>query len=146
VRLKDFYLELSVLFNYFQSFSLLFVRLVLAYGFYEPALTKWNNFDATTEWFTSLGIPFASLATLLTASIEIIGVVFLVLGLFTRLISLPLMVILLVATLTVHLSNGFSVLSNGFEIPLYYFLFLSLLLSHGAGKFSLDYLIFARER
>jgi len=146
MRLKDFYLELSVLFNYFQSFSLLFARFALAYGFYEPALTKWNNFDTTSEWFTSLGIPFASLATLLTASIEIMGVVLLVLGLFTRLITIPLMVIMLVASITVHFSNGFSVANNGFEIPLYYFLFLSLLLSHGAGKFSLDFLIFGKER
>jgi len=146
MRLKDFYLELSILFNYFQSFSLLFARFALAYGFYEPALTKWNNFDTTIEWFSSLGVPFASLATLLTASIEIMGVVLLVLGLFTRLITMPLMIIMLVASITVHLSNGFSVANNGFEIPLYYFLFLSILASHGAGKFSLDFLIFGRER
>jgi len=146
MRLKDFYLELSILFNYFQSFSLLFARFALAYGFYEPALTKWNNFDATTEWFSSLGIPFASFATLLTASVEIMGVVLLVLGLFTRLITMPLMVVMFVATLTVHLSNGFSVANNGFEIPLYYFLFLSILASHGAGKFSLDFLIFGKEK
>ena len=146
MRLKDFYLELSVLFNYFQSFSLLFARFALAYGFYEPALTKWNNFDTTIEWFSSLGIPFASLATLLTASIEIMGVILLVLGLFTRLITMPLMIVMLVATITVHFSNGFAVANNGFEIPLYYFLFLFLLVSHGAGKFSLDYLIFGKER
>ena len=146
MRLKDFYLELSVLFNYFQSFSLLFARVALAYGFYTPALTKWNNFDTTVEWFASLGIPFASLATLVTASIEIMGVILLSLGLFTRLITLPLMMIMLVATLTVHLSNGFSVANNGFEIPFYYFLFLSILVSHGAGKFSLDFLIFGKER
>jgi len=146
MRLKDFYLELSILFNYFQSFSLLFARLALAYGFYEPALTKWNNFDTTTEWFSSLGIPFASLATLLTASIEIMGVVLLVLGLFTRLITVPLMIVMFIASITVHLSNGFSVANNGFEIPLYYFLFLSLLASHGAGKFSLDFLIFGKEK
>ncbi|SFV71099.1 Membrane protein, distant similarity to thiosulphate:quinone oxidoreductase DoxD [hydrothermal vent metagenome] len=146
MRLKDFYLELSVLFNYFQSFSLLFIRLVLAYGFYTPALTKWNNFNTTVEWFSSLGIPFASLATLITASIELMGVVLLVLGLFTRLITMPLMIIMLVASITVHISNGFSVVNNGFEIPLYYFLFLFILVSHGAGKFSLDFLIFGKER
>jgi putative oxidoreductase len=59
---------------------------------------------------------------------------------------MPLMVVMFVATLTVHLSNGFSVANNGFEIPLYYFLFLSILASHGAGKFSLDFLIFGKEK
>jgi len=146
MRLKEFYLELSVLLNYFQSFSLLFARLVLAYGFYEPALTKWRNFYTTTEWFSSLGIPFSPFMTLLTASTEIVGVIFLVLGLFTRIITLPLIIIMLVAMITVHISHGFSVSNNGVEIPLYYFLFLSLLASHGAGEFSLDALIFRKEK
>jgi len=52
----------------------------------------------------------------------------------------------MIATFTVHLSNGFSVGNNGFEIPLYYFLFLLILASHGAGKFSLDFLIFRRNK
>jgi len=146
MRLKEFYLELSVLLNYFQSFSLLFARLALAYGFYEPALTKWRNFYTTTEWFSSLGIPFAPFMTLLAASTEVIGVIFLVLGLFTRIITVPLMIIMLVAMITVHISHGFSVANNGIEIPLYYFLFLSLLASHGAGAFSLDALIFRKEK
>jgi len=146
MRLKDFYLELSVLFNYFKSFSLLFIRVTLAYGFYEPALTKWKNFNTTVEWFASLGIPFASFATLLTASVEVMGVVLLSLGLFTRIITMPLMFIMMIATFTVHLAHGFSVGNNGFEIPLYYFLFLLLLASHGAGKFSLDFLIFGKKK
>ena len=146
MRLKDFYLELSVLLNYFQSLSLLFARLVLAYGFYEPALTKWRNFETTAEWFGSLGIPFAPFMTLLTASVEIIGVLLLVLGLFTRIITVPLMIVMVIAVLTVHLSNGFSVANNGFEVPLYYFLFLSILASHGAGEFSLDRVIFGKGK
>ncbi len=146
MRLKDFYLELSVLLNYFQSFSLLFARIVLAYGFYEPALTKWRNFDTTAEWFSSLGIPLAPVMTLLTASIEILGVLLLFLGLFTRLITIPLMIIMVIAVLTVHISNGFSVADNGFEVPLYYFLFLSILTSYGAGEFSLDRVIFGKEK
>jgi putative oxidoreductase len=146
MRLKDFYLELSILLNYTQSFSLLFARLALAYGFYEPALTKWRNFDTTVDWFSSLGIPFAPFMTLLTASVEIIGVLLLVLGLFTRIITIPLMMIMVIAVLTVHLSNGFSVANNGFEIPLYYSLFLSILASHGAGEFSFDRLIFGKGK
>jgi len=146
MRFKEFYLELSVLFNYFQSFSLLFARLILAYGFYEPALTKWTNFETTTEWFGSLGIPFSPFMTLLSASFELMGIFLLVLGLFTRLITLPLIAIMVVAFFTVHLPNGFSVANNGFEIPLYYSLFLLFLLSHGAGRFSLDALIFGKER
>jgi len=145
-KFREFYLEFSVLMNHFQSFSLLFLRLALAYGFYEPALTKWSNFSATVEWFTQLGIPFASLITFLTASFEIVAVLLLSLGLFTRFISIPLMIVMLSAILFVHIGNGFSVGENGFEIPLYYFIFLGILLSRGAGKFSLDFLFFKKEK
>ena len=73
------------------------------------------------------------------------GVVLLVLGLFTRLISLFLAVIMMVAIFTVHWSNGFSAGNNGFEIPLYYLLFSLLFASFGAGKYSLDYFFLERS-
>ncbi len=53
----------------------------------------------------------------------------------------PLIIVMLVAIFTVHLSNGFAAGDNGFEIPLYYGLMLLFLLSHGAGKISIDHLI-----
>lgn len=143
---REFYQELSVLLSYFQSFALLLLRVTLAYGFYEPALLKWANFDETMTWFHALHIPFAFLSTLMAASVEIIGVVLLALGLLTRWVALPLMIVMVVAILTVHLPNGFSVANNGFEIPLYYFLFLAILATQGAGRFSLDHVIFGKER
>ena len=42
----------------------------------------------------------------------------------------------------VHWQHGFSVANNGFEIPLYYLIFLLILATHGAGKYSLDHLLF----
>jgi len=146
MHFKEFYLEFTALLNHLQSLALLFARLALAYGFLGPALMKWTNLDATIAWFTELGIPFAYGATFLVASLEIIGVFLLALGLFTRLISIPLMVILLVAMMTVHVSNGFSVANNGVEIPLYYFLFLSVFATQGAGRFSLDAFLFEKKR
>jgi len=146
MSLKESYLEFTVLTKYFKSLALLFVRVALAYGFYHPALMKWANFDKTVAWFSSLGIPFASFATFVTASVEIVAVVLLLLGLFTRLVSVPLMVVMVVAIVTVHLTHGFSVVNNGFEIPLYYFIFLAILVTSGAGKFSLDYVMFGKEK
>jgi len=146
MRFREFYLELSALLNYFQSLALLFARLAVAYGFYNPALLKWTNFDTTVAWFDTLGIPFAYGATFLVASVEIIGVVLLSLGLFTRIIAFPLIFIMLVAIATVHISHGFSVANNGFEIPLYYIIFLSIFASYGAGRFSIDSLIFKKEQ
>ncbi|CAA6814728.1 MAG: Membrane protein, distant similarity to thiosulphate:quinone oxidoreductase DoxD [uncultured Sulfurovum sp.] len=142
MNFKEFHLELSALLNHFQSLALLFARLLIAYGFLQPALLKWSYFDATSIWFGEVGIPFASLATFAVASFEVVGIVLLALGLFTRYISIPLMVIMMVAIFTVHLDNGFSTANNGFEIPLYYLLFLSFFAVRGAGKFSLDNALF----
>jgi len=130
----------------FQSLSLLLARLVMAYGFYEPAVKKWKDMDGIATWFGSLGIPFPTLNAYMAATTEILGVVLLTLGLFTRLISIPLMVVMMVAIATVHFSHGFAAGDNGFEIPLYYMLFLFIFTAYGAGKYSLDYLIFGKEQ
>ena len=129
-----------------QSISLFFARIAVAYGFYEPAMQKWSDIDSVAGWFATMGIPFPTLNAYMAASTEILGVILLTLGLFTRLISIPLIVIMIVAISTVHLSHGFSAGDNGFEIPLYYMLFLALFASLGAGKLSLDYLLFGEEQ
>ncbi len=129
-----------------QSISLLLARLTVAYGFYQPAMQKWSDISSVADWFGTLGIPFPTLNAYLAASTELLGVVLLILGLFTRLISLPLMVVMVVAITTVHLSHGFAAGDNGFEIPLYYLLFLALFASLGAGKLSLDHLLFGEEQ
>lgn len=129
-----------------KNVSLLLARLTIAYGFYGPAMQKWSDISSTANFFGTLGIPFPTLNAYLAASTELLGVVLLTLGLFTRLISIPLMVVMVVAIITVHLPHGFSAGNNGFEIPLYYFLFLALFASLGAGKFSLDHLLFGEEQ
>ncbi|MCF6245537.1 MAG: DoxX family protein [Sulfurovum sp.] len=129
-----------------QSVVLLLARLTLAYGFYEPAMKKWSDIQSVAGWFDSMGIPLPTLNAYIAASTELIGVVFLTLGLFTRLISVPLMIIMLVAIFTVHINHGFSAGDNGFEIPLYYLLFLAIFASFGAGKISLDHLLFGDEQ
>lgn len=145
MQLKKAYLEFSRLAEYLRSPSLLFARLTVAYGFYEPAMMKWNDIDAVGEWFASMHYPLPLFQAYLAATTEITGVVLLTLGLFTRLISIPLIVVMVVAILTVHLPHGFSAGENGFEIPLYYMLFLIIFIAYGAGRFSLDRIIFGEK-
>jgi putative oxidoreductase len=119
--------------------SLLFLRLMLAYGFYEPAKSKWSDIDATAAWFANdLHMPFPTLNAYMAASTETLGVALLVLGLCVRFISIPLMVVMVVAIFTVHLASGFSAGDNGYEIPLYYLLMLFVLVTHGGGKYGID--------
>jgi len=142
---KNIYMEFSRLSEYGKSLALLFARVVVAYGFYEPAMMKWKDIGSVAEWFGSMGIPFPTLNAYMAASTEVLGVVLLTLGLLTRAISIPLIVVMIVAIVTVHLPHGFSAGDNGFEIPLYYMLFLLVFFSHGAGKFSLDRFIFGEK-
>lgn len=144
--LKHIYPLTKDLLSHGQSLSLLFARLAIAYGFYEPAMQKWSDISAVAMWFDSMGIPLPTLNAYMAATTEITGVVLLTLGLFTRLISLPLIIVMTVAIITVHLPYGFSAGNNGFEIPLYYMLFLAIFASFGAGKFSLDHLLFGDEQ
>lgn len=120
---------------------LLAVRLILAYGFYNPAIMKWQNISSIVDWFKDLGIPLPGLNAYLSASTEMAGVILLTLGLANRIISIPLIFVMIVAIVTVHIGNGFESGNNGFEIPLYYILLLVVLLIYGAGKFSVDYLL-----
>ena len=145
MSLHSCYMRFTRMTEHTQSLVLLIARGLIAYGFYEPAMKKWQNIDAVAGWFGSMGIPYPTINAYMAASTEIIGVALLVLGLFTRLISLPLIVIMVIAIFTVHIDNGFSAGVNGFEIPLYYIIFLLIFVSHGAGKFSLDHIFFNKD-
>jgi putative oxidoreductase len=122
-----------------KDLPLLLMRLVLAYGFYGPAKMKWADMHSVVDWFRGMGIPAPALNAYLAASTEAAGVVLLTLGLGTRIITIPLMIVMLVAIKTVHWANGFDAGENGFEIPLYYLLMLLTLLIMGPGKISLDH-------
>lgn len=124
-----------------KALPLLFLRLVLAYGFWEPATMKWNDISAIGDWFASMNIPLPYVSAYLTGITEIAGVFLLLFGFGTRLISIPLIITMLVAIFAVHLPNGFAAGSNGFEIPLYYMIMLFTLTIYGSGKLSVDYLI-----
>ncbi len=105
--------------------------------------TSWVN--AIGGWFESMGYPFPYLNAYLAGITEVTGVIFLVLGLGTRLISVPLIFVMIVAIFTVHVSNGFEASNNGFEIPLYYMLMLFSLVVFGGGKYSVDNFIWKRK-
>jgi len=129
-----------------RGLPLLFLRLILAYGFYTPAINKLRDVSAIGDWFASMDYPLPYLNAYLATATESLGVILLILGLGTRIISIPLMIVMIVAIFTVHIGNGFTAGNNGFEIPLYYFLMLFTLMILGPGRISLDHLLFGRKR
>ena len=84
----------------------LLLRLILAPVMMQAGYNKFFAFDDTVNWFGNadwgLGLPFPELMAFLAASTELVGGGLLLLGLATRLISLPLMVTMVVAAVTVR--------------------------------------------
>ena len=86
------------------------LRLYLAPVFWMAGFKKFADFDSTVQWFGNpewgLGLPFPALLAFSAASIEIAGAALLVPGLAVRWISIPLMITMIVAAVTVHWQNG----------------------------------------
>lgn len=88
----------------------LLLRAYLVPVFWMAGISKFNDFDATVEWFGNpewgLGLPFPALLAFLAAGSELAGSVLLALGLGVRLITVPLMATMIVAIFTVHIEHG----------------------------------------
>ena len=132
-----------------KGISILALRLFAAYEFGEAGLAKWRG----ENWFADIrdAFPFpfdllpAGLSWNLAMGAELVVPVLLVLGLLTRLGALALMVLTAVAWYAVHAGNGYNVCDNGYKMAFIYLLLLLPLLLQGAGKYSLDYLLFRKK-
>ena len=132
-----------------KGLSMLALRLFAAYEFGEAGLAKWRG----ENWFADIrdAFPFpfdllpAGLSWNLAMGAELVVPVLLVLGLLTRLGALALMILTAVAWYAVHAGNGYNVCDNGYKMAFIYLLLLLPLLLQGAGKYSLDYLLFRKK-
>ena len=94
----------------------LLLRLYLVPVFWVAGNNKWNPLDANSsldsviEWFGNaewgLGLPFPALNAYMAWGAEYFGAILLALGLATRWVCIPLMVTMVVAMGTVHISHG----------------------------------------
>jgi putative oxidoreductase len=119
----------------------LLIRLFLGYFFFETGWAKIHNLDAFAQRFAGWGIPYPALNAAVSAYTEAIGGVLTLVGLGMRLVSIPMMINMAVAILTVKLKNVAG-LNDFVELdePLYLLSFFWLMFS-GAGLVSLDGLI-----
>jgi putative oxidoreductase len=119
----------------------LLMRLFLGYFFLETGWGKIHNLAQMTERFTEWGIPAPAFNAALSGWTEFIGGTLVLVGLGTRLISIPMLINMVVATLTVRLKKVAG-LDDFVELdePLYALGFLWLIFA-GPGKASLDELV-----
>lgn len=98
------------------------LRLYLVPVFWMAGKQKIGNMESTIEWFGNpdwgLGLPWPTLMAYLAAYTEAIGAMLLLAGLAVRWVSIPLMVTMAVAAVSVHWPNGWAAIadSNAQEI------------------------------
>ena len=135
------------------------LRLIVGYGFLEHGYVKLaRGPDDFIGILHAMGMPFAFFLGWTTIVIEMVDALLLLIGAFVPAASLPMVVVLLFAALTVHLPNGFSSIKllaydasgahfgqPGYETDLLYIAALLALCFGGAGPLSLDGYVSARR-
>lgn len=119
MKLMDLYIPLHKLLDKslaFEGIAPLLLRLYLAPVMIQGGWTKYQSFEGIVDWFGNadygLGLPFPFVLAFLATAAELVGGIFLLMGLATRWVSIPLMVTMLVATFSVHWSNGWAAIAD----------------------------------
>lgn len=137
------------------------LRFILAFEYLQSGLEKYHGDNWFADIQTQFPFPFnvvpVDISWFMATWFEVVGGVFLVLGLGTRYVSFSLLVLTFVAAYAVHFPaewrslsefwQGYAVSDDGFgnfKLPLLFFIMFLALLGYGPGKFSLDYLLARR--
>lgn len=119
----------------------LVVRLSFGYFWLETGIAKVQNLDGFTQRFVGWGIPFPAFSAGMSAWTELLGGLLIMLGLFTRLVSIPMIINMTVAV-TLVVSKNLMGLDDYVEADeIVYSLIFFWLLMAGPGKVSLDTLV-----
>lgn len=90
-----------------------------------------------SEMLGGLGFPLPEFWAYLAAYVELLGGLCLIVGFLTTVSCLPLLVLISVATIKVHLTNGFFLSNGGYEYNLVIASALVALVLLGPGDFSI---------
>jgi putative oxidoreductase len=136
------------------------LRLIIGYGFMAHGWAKLSRGPAGfAKLLVHIGAPLPELTAWVSTLIELLGGLAILAGAFVAAVSIPLIVMMLVAMFTVHLRYGFSAINTialtadgpqfgppGFEVNLLYIAGLLALILAGAGRFSIDRMLARRRR
>jgi putative oxidoreductase len=128
------------------------LRLVIGYGFIVHGWAKLAGGPAGfARLLDQIGAPLPEVTAWVSVFIEILGGLAILAGAFVAAVSVPLIVMMLVALFTVHLRYGFSAINTigltadgpqfsppGYEVNLLYIAGLLALILGGAGRLSID--------
>jgi putative oxidoreductase len=128
-----------------QSPLLLALRLYWGWQFFLTGRGKLQHLDKVTEFFKSLRIPFPHFNACVAGGTECVGGLLLLVGLGARLVSLPLIFVLIMAYLTAEIDSLKKIFSDPDKFvtatPFLFLLACTIVLVFGPGVFSVDWLI-----
>jgi len=133
--LRRFALNLFARLDFLPS---LLARLVIGVVFVQSGWGKLHSLDKVIAFFTELGIPAPQIQAPFVAGIEFVCGALVLVGLATRLASIPLIGTMVVAILTAQRENVASVNDLFGTIECLYAVLLVGLVVGGAGRISLD--------
>src|SRR5919204_4112841 len=113
-------------------------RIAIGVVFAGTGWGKLHNLDKITAFFTELGIPAPGFNAVLASSAELVCGVLILVGLFTRLAAIPLIVVMIVAIATAKRGDIGSLADLLGFVEALYIVLLAWLATAGPGPISLD--------
>ena len=122
------------------------IRVYLFFVFWYAGTGKIDNFDKFSGYLGTLGVPLPDILSWMVVLTEAGGAALLLVGLFVRWMSIPLLIVMFFAGYLVHYQNGWAHEANGIEFAAIYSLMILTLLCFGGGKYlSLDYWVSSKK-
>lgn len=132
----------------FHDVGLLILRLVLGVTLAAHGYNKFfggGRIPGTARWFESIGMKPGKFHATVAATTEMAAGLGLAAGLLTPIPAAGFVSLMLVAAWTVHRANGFFIVKEGWEYNLVLAVTAIVVATLGAGKYSLDYLVFGKN-
>ena len=122
------------------------IRVYLFFVFWYAGTGKIDNFDKFSGYLGTLGVLLPDILSWMVILTEAGGAALLLVGLFVRWMSVPLLIVMFFAGYLVHYQNGWAHEANGIEFAAIYSLMILTLLCFGGGKYlSLDYWVSSKK-
>lgn len=128
--------------------GLLILRLVLGVTLAAHGYNKFfggGRIPGTARWFESIGMKPGKFHATVAASTEMAAGLGLAAGLLTPIPAAGFVSLMLVAAWTVHRPNGFFIVKEGWEYNLVLAASAVVVATLGAGRLSLDWLVFGKN-
>ncbi|NJC65869.1 DoxX family protein [Planosporangium flavigriseum] len=131
-----------------RDLAILIARVGVGVVFVAHGWQKFATFGVrgTAASFDQLGVPLPTVSAWFATLVELLGGVALILGLGVPVVGLLVFVDMVGAYLLVHARHGIFVQERGGELVIALGAAVLLLAVVGAGRFSLDHLVFSRRR